>query len=227
VIDATVPARYRTACHTRIARIARIAPVRRLRHVFCHRNRILHERSPMPTPFHWSLILGTFMAVTGLFMLAGGHAAASALQHFPRSVWGGRLLAVLAWAGAGWAAWVMPLSILDPFKRFLPLVVLVCIPLSWYWLEDLLVCRALGGILMLFPGPLLMVTRSHPSPWRLVLVIIAYLAIIKGMVFMLYPWYVRRTCHAMARSPALRLTSGAASLLMGAGILVTGFLALR
>ena len=110
----------------------------------------------------------------------------------------------------------MPLSLLDPYKRFLPLVVLVCIPLSWYWLDELLACRAMGGLLMLFPAPLLLCVRSHPSPWRLVLVTAAYLAIIKGMVLMLYPWHMRRVCHAMAASTALRLAGGAVGVLAGA-----------
>jgi Tfp pilus assembly protein PilN len=47
------------------------------------------------------------------------------------------------------------------------------------------------------------------------------------MIFMLYPWYVRRACHAAARSQALRLTGGAVSLLIGAGLIATGLLALR
>lgn len=181
----------------------------------------------MPTPFHWSLMLGTLLIIPGVFLLVGGRHAAAALQHFPRSVWAGRLLAVLAWAGAGWAVWAMPLSFLEPFKRFLPLVVLVCIPLSWYWLDDLLACRAWSGILMLFPAPLLLVCRAHPSSWRLVLVGVAYLALINGMIFMLYPWYVRRACHAAARSQAFRLTGGAVSLLIGAGLIATGLFALR
>ncbi len=181
----------------------------------------------MPTPFHWSLILGTLITAQGLFLLTGGRYAAGALQALPRSVWIGRVLAAFAWIGAGWATWVMPLSLIEPFKRFLPLIVLVCIPLSWYWLDELLACRALGGILMLFPAPLLVSVRSHPSPWRLLLVSVAYLAILKGMFLMLYPWYMRRACHTAAASPVLRIAGGAAALLLGSAILATGYLALR
>jgi len=181
----------------------------------------------MPTPFHWSLLLGALLAVQGIFLLLAGRHAASFLLQLPRSVWIGRALAALAWAGAGWAAWVMPLSLLDSFKRFLPLLVAVCIPLSWYWMDELLACRALGGILMLFPAPLLLVTRSHASPGRLLLVAFAYLAIVTGMIFMLYPWQMRRICHALAASPALRLAGGAVSLLTGGALLAAGFLALR
>ena len=182
---------------------------------------------PIPNAFHWSLILGLLMLLPGVFLLTGGRTASAALHALPRSVWAGRALAVLAWIGAGWAAWAMPLSLIDPYKRFLPLVVLVCIPLSWYWLDDLLACRAAGGLLMLFPAPLLICLRSHPSPWRLVLVTAAYLAIIKGMVLMLYPWHMRRVCHAMAASTALRLAGGAVGVLAGAAILAVGALALR
>ena len=181
----------------------------------------------MPTPFQWSLVCGSLLAAQGLFLLAGGRHAGAVLQALPRDVWTGRVLAVLAWLGAGWAIWIMPLNIIEPFKRFIPLVVLVCIPLSWYWLDDLLACRATGGILMLFPAPLLLSIRSHPSPWRLVLVTVAYLAIIKGMILMLYPWHMRRACHAAAASSLLRMIGGFVALVVGITILAAGLLALR
>lgn len=181
----------------------------------------------MPTPFQWSLVFGPLLAALGLFLLAGGRQTVAVLQALPRHVWTGRVLATLAWIGAGWATWVMPLSIIEPFKRFLPVVVLVCIPLTWTWLDDLLVCRATGGILMLFPAPLLLSLRSHPSPWRLVLVTFAYLAIIKGMILMLYPWHMRRACHAAAASAGIRMVGGIIALAVGIVILAAGFLALR
>ena len=181
----------------------------------------------MPTPFQWSLVFGSLLTAQGLFFLAGGRYAVAVLQTLPRDVWTGRVLAALAWLGAGWAAWVMPLSIIEPFKRFIPVVVLVCIPLSWYWLDDLLACRATGGILMLFPTPLLLSLRAHPSPWRLVLITFAYLAIIKGMFLMLYPWHMRRACHAAAASTILRMIGGVTALVVGLVILAAGFLALR
>lgn len=182
---------------------------------------------PTANAFHWSLIIGLLMLLPGCLLLTGGRAASAALHALPRSVWAGRVLTTLAWIGAGWAAWAMPLSFLEPYKRFLPLVVLICIPLSWYWLDDLLTCRATGGLLMLFPAPLLLCLRSHPSPWRLLLVVVAYLALVQGMTLMLYPWYMRRVCHTLAANATLRIAGGAVGVLTGAAILVIGTLALR
>lgn len=181
----------------------------------------------LPNIFQWSLLLGTLTTLLALVVLAGPKIAPPLLYAFPRHKWTGRCLAVLAWLGAAWATAVMPLAFLEPYKRFLPILVLVCVPLSWYWLEELLPCRASGGILMLFPAPLLMATRQHYSSWRLLLVVYAYIAIVAGMTFMLYPWHLRRLCHRLAASARWREVVGTVVLALGFSIIVVGMVALR
>jgi len=171
---------------------------------------------------HWSLLLGALLLFPGVFALALQPTAARLAAGFARHVWGGRLLAAAAWAWAGWALYTMPLELLTPIRQWIPLLTLVAIPLSWFWMADLLGCRAVGGLLVLFPCPLLLVVRESPSPMRLALVILAYAAIVAGMVLILYPYYLRRWLAWLAARPASLRVAGAASALLGLFFLVLG-----
>ena len=179
-------------------------------------------------PLHcWCYLLG-------LILLSCGAAAALApvplsrlLNALPRNRPAALLLSTVAWIWAGYALWIMGLDILQPFKRFIPLLVLVCIPLTWFWLDNLLACRALGGILVLFPYELLHAARVHPSAWRLVVVTFAYLCIIKGMILLLYPWKMRQSIVWLTARPALLRLAGVADALLGIGLAVLGATVLR
>jgi hypothetical protein len=145
----------------------------------------------------------------------------------PRDKTAGCVLSTLAWVWAGYAVWVMGIDFIEPFKKFIPLVVLVCIPLTWFWLDNLLPCRALGGLLVLFPYALLHVARVHPSPWRLAVVSLAYLCIVKGMVLLLYPWKMRQAIAWMTARPALFRLGGALNVLLGLFLVALGATVLR
>ena len=153
---------------------------------------------------HWSLLLGAILLVKGIFLLAAQPQAAQLAKGFARHVWTGRILATLAWIWAGWALYVMPLELLEPVRQWIPVLALVAIPLSWWWMPDLLSCRATGGLLTLFPCPLLHAARVSPSSWRLVLVSLAYVAIVAGMDLILYPYHLRRALQWLTAAP-LRL----------------------
>jgi len=171
---------------------------------------------------HWALLLGGLMLAKGIFLLAARPQAEQMARAFARHVWTGRAIATLAWIWAGWALYVMPLELLQPIRQWIPLLVLAAIPLSWYWMADLLSCRAVGGLLVLFPCPLLLAVREDPSPLRLALVIFAYLAIIIGMTLILYPYYLRRwIAWCIARSIRMQV-AGAASVALGAFFVVLG-----
>ena len=152
----------------------------------------------------WSLLLGALMLVQGLFALAAPQVAARLGHGFARHLWTGRLLAAAAWLWSGWALYVMPLELLEPVRQWIPVLALVAIPLSWWWMPDLLSCRATGGLLTLFPCPLLHAARVSPSSWRLVLVSLAYVAIVAGMDLILYPYHLRRALQWLTAAP-LRL----------------------
>ena len=170
----------------------------------------------------WSLVLGAVLLLKGLFALGATAAAVRRAQSFARDVWIGRVLATVAWIWAGWALYTMPLEFLAPLRHWIPLAILVCIPLTWWWMADLLACRAVGGLLVLFPCPLLLAVRFHPSAWRLVLVAFAYAAVVTGMALILYPYFLRRWLDWLAVKPGRLRAAGAASLALGALFLALG-----
>ena len=183
-----------------------------------------------PSPPQWALLCGAFQALAGLALLAlPADGVTAFLRAFPRSTWAGRVLSTLAWAGAAWATWLMPLDFLRPVQQphvLVPVTAVLAL-LTWWWMPDLLACRGLAGLLMLFPCPLFLVVRSHPSAWRLALVVFGYAAAVKGMVFMFSPHYVRRACHFLAEHPAPRKAAGAVLLLLGAFFIALSFTALN
>jgi uncharacterized protein YjeT (DUF2065 family) len=174
----------------------------------------------------WSYLLGALFLFGGGAALACPAAAGRLCKAFPRSKAAGWVLSLVAWVWAGFATNEMGLDFLDPYKKFIPVIVAVCIPLTWWWLSNLLPCRALGGIYTLFPYWLLHVARIHPSPWRLALVAVAYLFIVWGMVLILYPWKLRQLIDWLTASEGRMRLAAAARIAIGIFLAVLGATAL-
>ncbi len=183
-----------------------------------------------PTPSHWAFICGAFQALAGLaFLVFPSSAVAAFLRGFPRAEWTGRILAVITWILAAWATMVLPLDFLRPVQQpqvLVPLTAALAFLTCW-WMPELLACRAVAGILMLFPCPLFLAVRAHPSAWRIALVVYAYIAAIKGMVIMFSPYHMRRACFCLADRPALQKTIGIVFLLIGIFFITLAYTALR
>jgi len=175
----------------------------------------------------WSYTLGLVCVLFGGVVLLCPFNASRVLNAFPRNAVSGYVLCVIAWVWAGYAAYMTDIDFINPYKYLLPFLVLVCIPLTWFWMGNLLPCRAFGGILTLFPYRLFLVARSHPSLWRLVLVVFAYIAIIMGMAYLLYPWKLRRQIVWVTARPALFRTLGAFDVLLGILMIALGATVLR
>lgn len=179
-------------------------------------------------PLHcWCYLLGLILLVMGGSVAAAPGPLSRAYNAFPRHAVTGYVLSALAWIWAAYALMTMGLDILEPYKRFIPFIALACIPLSWFWLDNLLPCRALGGLLCLFPYELLHVARVHPSPWRLVVVTVAYLCIVKGMILLLYPWKLRQAAVWVTARPALFRAAGVLNVALGLLLIGLGATVLR
>lgn len=69
------------------------------------------------------------------------------------------------------------------------------------YLDELLAPRALGGLLLLLPNPVLNTLRWHPSPWRFPVTVTAYLMVLAGMTLVLGPYRWRLAGEWLRRSP--------------------------
>ena len=175
----------------------------------------------------WSYVLGLVCLSFGGFVLLLPSVASRVLNALPRHAISGYVLSVIAWAWAGYAIYSLDIDFINPHKQYLWGAVPVCIALTWWWMGNLLPCRAIGGILTLFPYALLYTARSHASPWRLVLVVFAYIAIVKGMIYLLYPWKLRQQIVWVTARPALFRAAGIAEVLLGILLLTLGATVLR
>lgn len=179
-------------------------------------------------PLHcWCHTLSLLLLISGASALLKPKMMNAAMQKFCRHRVIGIILCLIAWAWAGHALWVLPIDFLTPYRKHIPYLILVCAPMTCVSMKNLLPCRALGGILVLYPYNLLLMVRSHASPWRLLVVAIAYISIIKGMTLLLYPWKMRQCVVWMRDKPLLTRVSGAINLILGGLLAWLGMTVLR
>jgi len=169
--------------------------------------------------------LAFFFALVGVPALAVPESAARTWKAFPRSVWTGRVLAVLALAWS--AAWLvaMPLGPLDFLRRYMAAILPVAVLACWFLCDDLLACRALGGLFALYPSALLPAAQWHPSPIRYVPLVAGYLLAVAGMFLIAQPYHLRDLLFWGASSLTRTRAVGAAATALFAVLLVAAALA--
>ncbi len=170
-----------------------------------------------------SLLLGLLAVMCGGLSLLFPAPVRAGLVKFPRSVWPGRILLAVDMVWSAWAVNQMHFGGFDSAKVHLYWLAPVCIVLGCLYLEELLSVRALGGLLLLAAGPMLNVARFHPSAWRLVIPVLAYVWIIVGLFFLLCPWWFRRMTERVRSDTAMRAW-GAIRVLAGAGLIALALL---
>lgn len=139
-----------------------------------------------------ALLIGLLALTGGVISLLVPAKIRAGVAAFPRSIWPGRILAAIDLAWAAYELAQMHLGMFDAWKVHLYWLTPIAIVLCVVYLDELLSPRALGGLLLLVAGPVLDIARWHPSDWRLVVTVIAYLWILLGLVFLLSPWWFRR-----------------------------------
>ncbi len=161
----------------------------------------------------------------GLWLLATPAAARQALARFPRNRMWAWVLTALAMLWSGYLLYHGPLGFLEPYRDWLYALVPISVVLIGVYVDELLAARALGGLLILFPSPLLAAARWHPSPWRYVIIVIAYGMVLKGAALIVAPYWFRRCVERGLRTDRHARLWGMASLGLGVGLAVLGLFA--
>jgi hypothetical protein len=139
----------------------------------------------------FTLLVAAVSAGVGAFGLAEPARFRAAVRALPRhrpTAW------VLTAVCLAWAAWMLLTAPLGRFEGWKPMVYLLAPALFFLtvnYVEELLAARALGGLLLLFPDPVLAASRMNDSPWRLVVVAVMYVWAVSGMILVLYPYQLR------------------------------------
>ena len=151
----------------------------------------------------YAILMGVILAPLYAAMILAPQWALLGIKRFPRSRIMGAVLSVIGFAWAGWLLHQTPMGRFEQYRNILyALFPLVCILVN-ILNSELLAPRALGGILMLVPAPLLAAARWHPSPWRYLVIVVAYILILKGIALILSPYVFRRSAERMLKSEAL------------------------
>lgn len=172
-----------------------------------------------------AMIIGTLALTGGTISLLAPDKIRTGVAAFPRSIWPGRILATVDLIWAAYELTQMHLGMFDAWKVHLYWLTPVAIYLCITYLDELLSPRALGGLLLLAAGPVLDAARWHPSNWRLIVTVLAYLWILLGLVFLLSPWWFRRIALWLTGSGnnAVRIT-GALKAFAGIGLILLALL---
>jgi hypothetical protein len=167
-----------------------------------------------------AVLIGILALAIGLLSLAAPQTVRRGLERFPRSIWPGRILAAIDLVWAAYELSRMHLGLFDAWKVHLYWLVPIAVFLCIHYLDELLSPRALGGLLLLAAGPVLDAARWHPSDWRLVVTVIAYLWIALGLTFLLSPWWFRRLTPRIAGTNDVQLRlGGTLKALLGIGLI--------
>ncbi len=169
-------------------------------------------------------ILGTFAIGGGLVALGAPELVRRGMDNYPRSVWPGRILLAVDMVWSAYGVTQMHLGGFDAWKLHLYWLAPVLIVVGCLYLDEMLSVRALGGLLLLAAGPMLAAARWHPSLWRLVISVLAYLWIVAGLFFVLEPWWFRRVMRCF-RSPAALRAAGLSKVVFGAALVALALLA--
>jgi uncharacterized protein YjeT (DUF2065 family) len=138
-----------------------------------------------------SLIIGIIFMLLSFPLIAIPEKARKFLSGIPRNKFIGYILTAISLT---WAAYLLdqtPLGKFDVIKDYLMILTPVAIGLVIYFMDELLAARALGGLLILIPTPMLVAARTSDSPFRLLVVVLAYILVIAGIIIILNPYKLR------------------------------------
>jgi len=145
------------------------------------------------------------------------------LPQFPRSRVAG---AVLLTIDLIWSFWLLATMEMGEFSSFrFPL--LVALPIGFFlvllFVDEFLAVRALGILWLLAAEPLLDAAFLRPETSRLLVTILAYVMIIKGLFWVTMPYLLRDQLNWSLRNLGRwRILSGL-SLVLGVALLVCAF----
>jgi hypothetical protein len=167
---------------------------------------------------------GAFVAI-GLFGLFAPDRAAAALRRFPRSKWPAWGLCAIDLLWSGWLLYHTELGRFSAVKPYLYALVPLAFVLVVNYMDELLAPRALGGLFILLPAPMLSAVRWYDSPLRYPVVLIAYAMVIAGIVLVLSPYRFRRTVAPCVENPRGCRVWGACGAAIGTALIIVALAA--
>ena len=142
---------------------------------------------------------------------------------FPRNIWAGRILAAVDIIWSAWLLMQMQFAWVDAHHILVYAAVPVAYVLVIVFVDDLLAARALGGLLLLAPLPIIESAFVHPGTSRLIMTSFAYLLVIFGIVLVWSPFKFRQWTERWISQAPLTRAVGVVGLVVSADMLLLGW----
>lgn len=146
------------------------------------------------------------------------------LRRFSRNKVAGQALVALNLLWVGWAVYHAELGTFNSYKPLVFALVPLAFGLILWAMPELLAARALGGLFLLIPTPILNAIRWEDSWVRLILAGLCYVMVIKGMTLVLSPYRLRTTVEWMLASQTRTRIVATSAILVAGAIMVLGVL---
>jgi len=138
-----------------------------------------------------AIIMGLGLAVPQIYGLLKPAAFAAKVRKFPRSLPAGIFLMLL---GTAWFVYYLNQESISDFASYKQVLLggFAAVGIaSCIFVQDFLAVRGLAVVFLVLAKLMVDTARWNPSDWRLVVVTWAYLLVIAGMWFTIYPWHLR------------------------------------
>ena len=174
-----------------------------------------------------AIVLGLGMAALQVYGVVNPAGFAVAARKFPRSIpWGVALMLL----GTGWFLYYLNQESISDFAAYKPALlagfgavgVATC-----FFVQDFLAARGAAVVLLLLGKLMVDTARWAETEWRLVIVVWAYVLVVAGMWFTVYPWRMRDLINWATASEQRTRTGSALRLAFGIFVAVLGFTVFR
>lgn len=146
--------------------------------------------------------------LAGCAVLIGLKPTGEKIDKLPRAKIPGVILTLICWT---WVTLGLLLHPIDLLAFLTPTTTIiggiVCAVASCLLLENLLCARAVGGLMMLWPMPVIVAVRDQITLWRLIPVSVGYVSLTLGMFIVFYPWIFRKICSRLVAHKNLRIAT--------------------
>jgi uncharacterized protein YjeT (DUF2065 family) len=161
------------------------------------------------------MIMGSVLAMIGAALALSPDRSILFIKKFPRNKAAGWILLAVDLIWSASLLLQMDMGWINRWKPAIYLLAPAAFVLIVNFMDQLLAARALGGIFLLLPVPVLDAVQWHPSAFRLVIIMLAYLIVIAGMFLVLSPFRFRKTMQAIACNQQRCRMAGLAGLMLG------------
>ena len=177
--------------------------------------------------WHLATLLGLAVALPQIYGLLKPGAFGDALRKFPRSEAWGLILMPL---GTVWFLWNLRTDDIADFDAFKPILFIGFAVVGFgacVFVRDFLAVRGWAVVVLLLAKFTLDTARWVDTPWRLVIVVWAYLWVVLALWFTISRWRMRDLIGFLTASEQRIRIGSAARLAFGLLVLLLGLTAIR